>query len=50
MNEISLHIIPNVWSSQAYVEHFDFKYVLLKNYINMFERMEISENAYKGVV
>ena len=42
--------MPNSWSKQAYVQGFYFKYILFKKAVNMFERMEIAESIYKGVV
>ena len=45
-----LHRINNVWSKQAYLQVFDFKNLPFKKAINMFERMKISEQIYKGVV
>ena len=42
--------MPNSWSKQAYVQGFDFCILLLKNAINMFERMDIADSIYEGVV
>ena len=50
LNEILLNSMPNRWSKQAYVQIFDCDTISLKNSINMFERMEISESIYEGVV
>ena len=50
LNDILLNRIPNSWYKQAYVKGFYWKYIYFKNTINMFERMEISENIYEGVV
>ena len=50
LNEILLNSIPNSWSQQAYVQVFDFEYTTLNKSVNMFERMEIAEYIYRGVV
>ena len=42
--------MPNIWSKQAYVQGFDFESITFKKSVNMFERMEISESIYKGVL
>ena len=45
-----LNSIPNSWSKQAYVQSFDCETIYFKNAANMFERMEIAEDIYEGVV
>ena len=50
LNEILLNSIPNIWSKQAYVKGFDFESITFKKVVNMFERMEINESVYEGVV
>ena len=35
---------------KAYVQGFDCETISLKKYVNMFERMEIAESIYEGVV
>ena len=50
LNEILLNGIPNSWYKQVYVQGFDFESISLKKAVNMFERMEIAESIYKGVV
>ena len=42
--------MPNSWSKQAYVQGFDFCILLIKHAINMFERMDIADSIYEGVV
>ena len=42
--------MPNGWIRKDYVQGFGFEAVHFKKSINMFERMEISENIYEGVV
>ena len=42
--------MTNGWKKQAFVQEFYFELVFLKQYINMFESMEISKNIYEGVV
>ena len=42
--------MPNSWSRQAYVQGFDCKSITFKKTVYMFERMEIFEPIYKGVV
>ena len=49
LNEIILKSITNGQIKKAYVQGFDFEYITLKS-INMFERMEIAETGYEGVV
>ena len=44
LNGILLNIMPNSWSIQDYAQGFDCES------INMFERMEIAESIYEGVV
>ena len=50
LNENFLNSMPNSWNKQAYVKVFDCKYVTFKKYLNMFERMEVMESIYEGVV
>ena len=50
LDEIILNNMPIRWSKQAYVKGFGYKYISLKKDVNTFERMEISESIYKGVV
>ena len=50
LNEILLNSMPNSWSKQAYVQGFNWKYTTLKQSVNLFERMDIAEYIYKGVV
>ena len=42
--------MPNSWSKHAYVQGFYCESIMLKKYVNMFERMEISESIYEGVI
>ena len=50
LNEILLNCLPNSCSNQVYVQGFYCKSITLKKSSNMFERMEITESIYKGVV
>ena len=50
LNEILLNSMPNIWSKQAYVKGFYCESVTFKKAVNMFERMEIAESIYEGVV
>ena len=49
LNEIILHIMPNGWSRQVYMQGFWF-WVCLKQDINTFENMEIAEYIHEVVV
>ena len=49
-NQIIFHRIQNGWVRQAYVQRLNFESVAFKKSINMFERMEIDENIYEGVL
>ena len=42
--------MPNSWIKQAHVQGFDCEYITQKKDVNMFERMDISESKYEGVV
>ena len=42
--------MPNSWYKKDYVQGIDCKYIWFKKYVNMFERMEIAESIYEGVV
>ena len=46
LNGIILHTIPNGCNMQDYGQFFYFEAVTLKQAINMFERMEVSEYIY----
>ena len=50
LNAVVLNIMPNSWSKEAYVQGFDWKSISFKKVVNMFERREIAESIYKGVV
>ena len=50
LNKILISSIPNIWSKRAYVEGFDCESITFKKAVNMFERMEIFESIYEGVV
>ena len=47
---ILLNIMANSWSKQDYVQGLDYEYISFKKAVNMFERMEIAEYIYKGVL
>ena len=49
LNEILLNGMSNSWIKQTHVQVFYCEYITLK-YVNMFERTEITESIYKGVV
>ena len=42
--------MPISWSRQAYVQGFDCKSITFNKSVNMFERMEITESIYEGIV
>ena len=50
LNVILLNGMHNSWSKQYYVQGFDFEFITFKKAVNMFERMDISESIYEGVV
>ena len=50
LNEILLKHVPNSWSNQACVQGFYCETVSFKKDVNKFERMDITESIYEGVV
>ena len=42
--------MTNIWNKKAYVQGSECKYITLKKPVNMFERMDIEEYIYEGVV
>ena len=50
LNEILLNSMPNSWIKQAYVQGFYWKSITFKTSVNVFDRMEIAESIYEGVV
>ena len=50
LTDITLNRIPNSRSKQPYVQGFDCKSIQYKKAVNIFERMEITESIYQGVV
>ena len=50
LNDILLNGMPNSWSEQVCVQGFNCESIYFKNSLNMFERMEIAESIYEGVV
>ena len=50
LNEILLNSMPTRWSKQVFVQGFYCESITLKKAVNIFERMEISESIYEGVV
>ena len=50
INNFFLNSIPTRWSKQAHVQVFDCDYITFKKAVNMFERMEIAEYIYEGVL
>ena len=39
LDDIFINTMTNIWSKQAYVQGFDWKYILFKKPVNMFDRM-----------
>ena len=50
LKKVILNSMPNSWSRKAYAQGFDCEYITLKKSVHMFERIEISESIYEGVV
>ena len=50
LKKILLNSMPTIWSIKAYIQNFYCEYITFKKYVNVFERMEISESIYEGVV
>ena len=50
LNEILLNNMPDSWYRQAYVKCSYCGSITFKTYVNVFERMEIVEYIYEGVV
>ena len=50
LNKILLNSMPNSWYRQNYVQGFDCEYINFKKAAYMFERMEIAEYIYGGIV
>ena len=50
LNKILPNSMPNSWSKHAYVQGFACESVTFKKAVEMFERIEIAESIYKGVV
>ena len=50
LNEVLINSTPNSWYKQAYVQGFYCKPILFTKAVNMFERIEIEEYNYEGVV
>ena len=42
--------MPNIWRNKEYVEWFDCESITFKSAVNIFERMEIAEYIYEGVL
>ena len=42
--------MPNIWSKQDYVQGFDCESTYKKKDVKCFERMEIAESIYEGLV
>ena len=49
LNKIYLHAVLNGWAKQAYLQGWDFEGKSYKETCEIFERMEIAEQYYKGV-
>ena len=50
LNGILLNSVTNSWSKQEYVQGFDCDTISFEKAVNMFQRMEIAEIIYEGVV
>ena len=50
LNEILLNSMFNILINQAYVQGFDCESISFKKTVNMFERMDIYESIFEGVV
>ena len=50
INKKLLNSIPNSWYKKSHVQGFDCESISFKKAVKMFERMEISEIIYEGVV
>ena len=50
LNKILLNSMPNRWYKQACSQGFYCETISFKKAVNMFERMEITEIIYEGVV
>ena len=50
LNKILLNSVPDSWSKQARVRGYYCKSITFKDTGNIFERMEIAESIFKGVV
>ena len=48
LNKILLHTIPNLWVKKAYIQGWDFEGKSYKDTYDMFGRVEIAEEIYKG--
>ena len=42
--------MPNSWSRQTYVQLFDCESITFQKAVNMFERIEIAQSIYEGVL
>ena len=47
---IILYSMPNSWSKHAYAQGFDCEFIYFKKAVNIFERTEIAESFYEGVI
>ena len=50
LNEILLNSMSHSCSKQAYLQEFYCETISFKKAVNLFERMEIAESFYEGVV
>ena len=50
INWVLLNRMPNRWGKQEYVKIFDCESITSKSAVKCFERMEIEESIYEGVV
>ena len=49
LNDILLHVVPNVWEKQSHLQGWYFEANTYKETCEIFERMEVEEKVYKGV-
>ena len=47
LNKILLHVFPNSWAKQAYIQGWGFEVKFYKDTCEMFKRMDIAETIYE---
>ena len=48
LNNILLGVVPNGWAKKSYLQGWYFEMKTYKETCDMFEKMEINEQVYKG--